>query len=90
MLTSKQVALAALVELHIAVMHRLEEIGAAASKEFSLEKALDKMMAEWKGMCFTFVPYRDTVGSLLAISTTHCKLMFVCSHTLRVCQSSQQ
>ena len=42
-------------------MHRLEEIGAAASKEFSLEKALDKMMAEWKGMCFTFVPYRDTV-----------------------------
>ena len=40
---------------------RLEEIGASASKEYSLEKAMDKMKTEWKDICFNFLPYRDTV-----------------------------
>lgn len=41
---------------------RLEEIGASAAKEYSLEKALEKMKIEWKDMTFEFVPYRDTVS----------------------------
>ena len=40
---------------------RLEEIGAQASKEYSLEKGLEKMKIEWADMEFNFVPYRDTV-----------------------------
>lgn len=40
---------------------RLEEIGAAASKEYSLEKAMDKMKGEWTDLEFSFSQYRDTV-----------------------------
>ena len=42
---------------------RLEEIGASASKEYSLEKAMDKMKTEWEDTMFTFIPYRDTVSA---------------------------
>ena len=45
-------------------VHRLEEIGAAASKEYSLEKAMDKMKTEWEETEFTFIEYRDTVSSV--------------------------
>ena len=42
--------------------HRLEEIGAAAAKEYSLEKAMEKMKVEWKDMTFEFIAYRDSVS----------------------------
>ncbi|XP_038676444.1 dynein heavy chain 3, axonemal isoform X3 [Scyliorhinus canicula] len=45
---------------------RLEEIGVAASKEYSLEKALDKMKTEWVDLIFTFTKYRDTNISILS------------------------
>ncbi|KAG7492071.1 hypothetical protein MATL_G00010690 [Megalops atlanticus] len=45
---------------------KLEEIGAAASKEFSLEKALDKMRTEWAELRFSFSPYRDTGTSIVS------------------------
>ena len=48
-------------DLCTAVVCRLEDIGASASKEYGLEKAMDKMMTDWKDICFNFVPYRDTV-----------------------------
>jgi len=40
---------------------RLEDVGASASKEYGLEKAMGKMMSDWKDICFNFIPYRDTV-----------------------------
>ena len=45
------------------LVFRLEEIGAAAAKEYSLEKALEKMKFEWKDVCFEMIPYRETVCS---------------------------
>ncbi|XP_053327633.1 dynein axonemal heavy chain 3 [Spea bombifrons] len=45
---------------------KLEQIGASASKEYSLEKALEKMKAEWANMIFTFVKYRDSNTNILS------------------------
>nr|XP_060504710.1 dynein axonemal heavy chain 3 isoform X1 [Panthera onca]XP_060504711.1 dynein axonemal heavy chain 3 isoform X1 [Panthera onca] len=44
---------------------KLEPIGAAASKEYSLEKNLEKMKLDWVNMTFNFVKYRDTGTSIL-------------------------
>ena len=41
-------------------MEKLEDIAGAASKEFSLEKALDKMFTEWQPQEFMIKEYRDT------------------------------
>ncbi|XP_055994863.1 dynein axonemal heavy chain 3 [Sorex fumeus] len=45
---------------------KLEPIGAAASKEYSLEKNLEKMKLDWVNMTFNFVKYRDTDTSILS------------------------
>ncbi|KAG7264995.1 hypothetical protein CRUP_017155 [Coryphaenoides rupestris] len=45
---------------------RLEEIGASASKEHSLETALEKMRGEWEELRFSFTPYRDTGISIVS------------------------
>ncbi|XP_034748215.1 dynein heavy chain 3, axonemal isoform X1 [Etheostoma cragini] len=45
---------------------KLEEIGGLASKEYSLEKSLDKMRNEWVELRFTFTPYRDTGTSIIS------------------------
>ncbi|XP_044602978.2 dynein axonemal heavy chain 3 isoform X2 [Equus asinus] len=44
---------------------KLEPIGAAASKEYSLEKNLEKMKMDWINMTFNFMKYRDTDTSIL-------------------------
>ncbi|XP_040829844.1 dynein heavy chain 3, axonemal isoform X1 [Ochotona curzoniae] len=46
-------------------IEKLEPIGAAASKEYSLEKNLEKMKLEWANMTFNFMKYRDTDTSIL-------------------------
>ncbi|XP_069839891.1 dynein axonemal heavy chain 3 isoform X1 [Dendropsophus ebraccatus] len=45
---------------------KLEQIGASASKEYSLEKAMEKMKSEWSTMVFNFVQYRDTSTCILS------------------------
>ncbi|KAK2495198.1 hypothetical protein MC885_014558, partial [Smutsia gigantea] len=44
---------------------KLEPISAAASKEYSLEKNLEKMKLDWVNMKFNFMKYRDTDTSIL-------------------------
>ena len=58
-------------ELLLACVSRLEEIGAAAAKEFSLEKAMEKMKLEWRDLVFEFLPYREGVSSQLSSFVTH-------------------
>ncbi|XP_044289654.1 dynein axonemal heavy chain 3 isoform X4 [Varanus komodoensis] len=47
-------------------IEKIEPIGAAASKEYSLEKNMEKMKSEWTNICFNFVKYRDTDTSILS------------------------
>ncbi|OCT61613.1 dynein heavy chain 3, axonemal [Xenopus laevis] len=47
-------------------IERLEQIGASASKEYSLEKALEKMKLEWSNIIFVFIRYRETSTSILS------------------------
>lgn len=46
---------------------KLEEIGASAAKEYSLEKALSKMKEDWKDLKFELVPYRCLKRSLYSL-----------------------
>ncbi|CAI8006104.1 Dynein heavy chain 3, axonemal, partial [Geodia barretti] len=47
-------------------LEKLEEVGAAATKEYSLEKAMEKMVKDWAMMEFIFLEYRDTGISILS------------------------
>ena len=42
------------------IVDQLEEIGSAATKEFALETAMEKMKQEWASICFECVPYRES------------------------------
>ncbi|KAL7748727.1 hypothetical protein RI367_005881 [Sorochytrium milnesiophthora] len=47
-------------------MNRLEIISASASKEYSFEKALQKMYGEWANIEFVSIDYRDTGTQILS------------------------
>ncbi|XP_040928837.1 dynein axonemal heavy chain 3 isoform X2 [Betta splendens] len=46
--------------------NKLEEIGASASKEYSLEKSMEKMNNEWANLQFSFTPYKDRGTSIIS------------------------
>ena len=39
---------------------QIEEVSENASKEYSLERTLDKMQAEWSGVKFDYMAWRST------------------------------
>uniref|UniRef100_A0A4W6EBD4 Dynein axonemal heavy chain 3 n=1 Tax=Lates calcarifer TaxID=8187 RepID=A0A4W6EBD4_LATCA len=45
---------------------KMEEIGASASKEHSLEKSMEKMKSEWADLRFSFTQYRDTDTNIIS------------------------
>ena len=45
----------------MSIFSRLKDISVSASKEFSLEKTLEKMKSEWAEMYFEFTLCSDTV-----------------------------
>ena len=47
-------------------LEQLEGISMVASKEFSLKKTLDKMIAEWEGMDFKCMAYKETGTFILS------------------------
>uniref|UniRef100_A0A803VXK8 Dynein axonemal heavy chain 3 n=1 Tax=Ficedula albicollis TaxID=59894 RepID=A0A803VXK8_FICAL len=52
--------------LYISFQFRIEPVGAAASKEYSLEKTIEKMKSEWVNVHFGLAKYRDTDTNILS------------------------
>jgi dynein heavy chain len=60
-------SLAKMLELNLSsFLPQLEQIGEAATKEFSLQKGLKKMKDEWDGLTYNCVDYRDTGTKILS------------------------
>ena len=52
-----------MIEINVmGAMEMIQAISGNASKEFSLEKALEKMAGDWAGVQFHCNAYKDTGG----------------------------
>ncbi|GBM99385.1 Dynein heavy chain 7, axonemal [Araneus ventricosus] len=71
----KSTTLAKLIGLNLQeYIPQFEVISEAASKEFKLEKALDKMMEEWSEMMFSVKPFRES-GTYILSSVDEIQLL---------------
>ena len=59
-------------------LEALQTISVNASKEYGLEKALDKMHADWDGMEFRVLEYKDT-GTYIVGGTDEIQVRECCS-----------
>ena len=59
-------------------LEALQTISVNASKEYGLEKALDKMHADWDGMEFRILEYKDT-GTYIVGGTDEIQVRECCS-----------
>lgn len=57
-------------------LEALQTISVNASKEFGLEKALDKMHADWEGLEFRIMEYKDT-GTYIVGGTDDIQVKFL-------------
>ena len=64
-------------------LDQFEGISAGASKEFSLEKAMQRMEDDWEPIVFSTTPYRDTGTHTPPLTHTQCSS----AGWLQVCQS---
>ncbi len=49
-------------------MPEIEEVSEYASKEYSLERTLDKMQGDWSGMRFDYMDWRNTGEGTFEVS----------------------
>ncbi|KNE55583.1 hypothetical protein AMAG_01474 [Allomyces macrogynus ATCC 38327] len=62
-----ETTLAKVIEFNLGpLVPQLEQVSEAATKEYSLQKALSKMKDEWAGLVFNCVDYRDTGTKILS------------------------
>ncbi|KAF0302990.1 Dynein heavy chain 7, axonemal [Amphibalanus amphitrite] len=62
-----ETTLAKIIDLNLTdYISKFESISESATKEYNLERAMDKMRAEWKDMEFNIVPYRESGTSILS------------------------
>ena len=48
---------------------QVQAVGAIATKEYSMLKTMEKMEAEWSGLEFKVMPYKDTGACVISFAT---------------------
>ncbi|PNH05107.1 Dynein heavy chain 7, axonemal [Tetrabaena socialis] len=61
----------------------LQELSDTASREMSLERSLDRMVAEWSGIKFELVPWKNTGGMILKGSSVEDAQMLLDDHAVK-------